>query len=212
MTPEPTTNHQDLEMALHHDRSYFSTLLDAQPQFSAERLTEIVQTEILFWTNLLTTASAGPAFEMTFDNIEHAVDALRHESEAIKDVAKALQAHEAEAWADASNYYTRAVSDLYFAMSDWGFALGQIGDDTPFDHYRGTTEERKKHKTSEPPRASLEDMQQCSPYLMRCYQNMDRVCTINLELVQRQMTCLTNYMVAAEAQAYSPEAMAEAIS
>lgn len=205
------TTHLNLEAGQHPDRSYFSTLLATQPQFSAEHLTEEVQAEILYWTGLLTVAPVGPAFALTFDNIEHAVGALRHESDALKDVAKALRAHGAEEWADASNYYTRVISDLHFALTDWCFALSKIGDDTPFDHYRGTIEERKKHKIAEPPRASLEDMQQVSPHLMRCYRNLDRVMTIGLEVVQRQMTVLTHYMSAAEAQAYSPEKLTEAI-
>jgi len=205
-------NHTDLEAGRHPDRMYFSKLLAAQPQFSADRLIEEVQKEILYWTGLLNAVPTGGAFTMTFENIEHCVAALRHENDALKDVLNAMRSYASGQWADASNYYTRAISDLHFTLSDWGFALSRIADDTPFDHYRGTTEERRKDKTPEPPRTSLADMQLVSPHLFRIYQNMDRVIAVGVELVQRQITCLTNYMSEAEAQAYSPEAITAALT
>jgi hypothetical protein len=181
------------------------------PQFSPTRLLENVQAEIVYWTRLLATSPAGAAFLLTLESVSEVVDALQKESEALTDLSKAVEAQESGWWADASNYYTRATSDLRFALSDWCSALCKIGDDTPFDHYYGTRAEREKHQQSEPPRRSLAEMQQVSLYLARAYQNLDRLFCLGVEVTQRQMLCLTRYLAEAEAQVSSPETRASAI-
>jgi len=43
-------------------------------------------------------------------------------------------------------------------------------------------------------------MCEISPDLFRIFRNTDRVFCVGQELIQRQMTCLSNYMQEAEAQ------------
>jgi hypothetical protein len=201
-----TTDHQILQAGLHPERLYLATMQNALPQFSVDRLAEHVQAETVYWTGLLSTASAGSDFLLTFEQIEHAMNALSSESNALKDLGKAVEAHARCEWADASNCYTQAVTDLHFALGQWCYALCKIGDDTPFDHYYGTRAEREKHQIPEPPRQSLAEMQAVSPVLFRAYQNLDRLLCLGVEVTQRQMLCLTRYLQEAEAQAHSPEA------
>lgn len=206
-----TTDPLTLQAGLHPERLYLATMQNASPQFSVDRLLEHVQTELVYWTGLLASPT-GSAFLLTFEKVEHAIEALKQESIALKDILKAVEAHGIGAWADASNYYTRSVSDLQFAASSWCSALARISDETPFDHFRGTRAEREKYKRPEPPRQSLPEMQAISPMLFRIYQNIDRVFCLGVEIAQRQMLCLARYMTEAETSAYSPQAIAEAIN
>jgi hypothetical protein len=158
------------------------------------------QAEVSYWTTLLTTAPAGNAFLSIFENIRHAIEALNQEVDTLRTMEKAVQAQTIGEWANASNYYARAVGSLHFALADWCFALNSIAARTPFNYRRATRAERAEHQIEEPPQASYEEMQQVSLYLFRIYQNMDRIFCLGLALTQRQMMCLTNYMHTAEAQ------------
>ena len=118
----------------------------------------------------------------------------------MKDVAKGITAQSKGEWNEAANYYCNALSDLHFAHSDWSFAIHEIADDSPFDNYYPSKAIRQKEGIEEPPRSSFADMSTIAPNLFRIYRNIDRTLCIGQELVQRQITCLTNYMQEAEAQ------------
>ena len=191
--------HLDLEIQKHPERLYETKLLASQPQFSAVNLRSEVQAEAEYWKEVLTTMDVASLLE-TFKGIEHVFDALKHESDALGDLGKALVAHGKKEWADASILYQRTLSDLHFALSDWSFAAHEVADDSPFDPYSSTKEEREKHDIGEPPRSSYADMRAISAHLFRLYQNVDRVLCVGQEITQRQITCLSKYMQAAEEQ------------
>ena len=192
-------DHLELEIGKHADRSYVTTLLASQPQFSASNLIAELQAETEHWRSLV-SSSGIETFLQTFDGIQHIFNGLKHENSALKDVEKALTAHGKHEWAEAGVLYGKAISDLHFALSDWTFAIHSVADDSPFDPYYPTKAEREKHQFEDPPRASYEEMREVSSYLFRLYRNLDRVFCIGQEITQRQITCLTNYMLAAEKQ------------
>jgi hypothetical protein len=198
-------SHLELEMGKYPDRTFFATLLNSQPQFSADNLIATVQAETEYWMMYFTSIKNGKEFLQTFGGIHHVFDALKHETDALKDLEKALQLHSQGNWADAHKHYCSALMDLHFGFSEWRFAIGKIADETHFDPYHTTAEDRKRHAqqghtVEEPARASYADMQQVSPMLFRLYQNIDRTFCISQEITQRQITCLSNYMQEAEAQ------------
>ena len=190
--------HLELEMGKHPERTYLAALLNSQPQFSIENLRAEIQAEAEYWMTLF-SSSDGKSFLEVFKSVEHVFDALQHEGRALDDVEKGLGAHKIGEWGEASKHYASALSDLHFAVSDWHFAIHEVADDTPFDPYYPTKEERAKHNIEEPPRASYEDMCEVSPLLFRILRNVDRVLCLGQELAQRQITCLTVYMQGAEA-------------
>jgi hypothetical protein len=190
--------HLELEMSKYPDRTFFATLLNSQPQFSADNLIAEIQAETEYWITRLANPKNGTTFLQALEGIRHVFDALKHEDKALKDVAKGIAAQGKGEWAEAATYYCKATSDIHFALSDWGFAIHELADDTPFDQYYPTKELRAEHNIEDPPRASYADMCEVAPDLYRLYRNFDRVFCIGQELTQRQFTCLTNYMQAAE--------------
>jgi len=193
-------DHLELELSKNLPRTFLSTLLDSRPQFSVDMLNVEVQAETEYWVTLLANPKDGKTFLQTLEGIRHVFDALKHEDSALKDVAMGVTAHSKGDWAEAANYYCRAMSDLHFAHSDWDFAIQELPDDTPFDPYYPMKAERKKHEIEDPPRSSYADMCEVAPSLFRIYRNIDRVFCLGQELVQRQITCLTNYMQEAQAK------------
>lgn len=192
-------DHLKLEISTHPDRTYLATLLDSHPQFSVDNLQAEVQTEAEYWMTMF-SSSDGKSFLQVFESVTHIFDALKDEGDALKIVERALLAHKQADWGEASKYYGNAIGDLSSAVTDWRFAIHQIADDTPFDPYYPSRAEWEKHNIEEPPRSSYEEMREVSPLLFRILHNLDRVCCVMQELVQRQMTCLTNYMQAFETQ------------
>jgi hypothetical protein len=184
--------HLELETEKNPQRSYFATLRGSRPQFSSDNLLAEVQAETEHWMTQLTSTEAA-SFLQALGGTQHVFDGLQHEARALKDITKALAAHGKGEWGEASRYYGNALSDLHFAMHG-------TANDTPFDPYYPTKEERARHNIEEPPRASYEEMREVSPDLFRIFRNLDRVFCIGQEIVQRQMTCLSNYMQEAKAQ------------
>jgi hypothetical protein len=193
-------DHLELEIGKHPERTFFATLLESRPQFSVDWLLAEVQAETEYWVTLLANPKNGKTFLQNLEGIRHVFDALKHEDSALKDVAYGVTAHSKGDWAEASTYYCKAMSDLHFAHSDWNFAIHELADDTPFDPYYPTKAERVKHNIEDPPRSSDSDMCEVAPGLFRIHRNVDRTFCLGQELVQRQITCLTNYMQEAEAK------------
>lgn len=189
--------HLELETLKNPGRSYFTILQNSHPQFSVDNLRAEIQVEAEYWM-MMFAGKDGKSFLEVFEGVGHIFDALKHEGGALKDVERAMSAHERADWGEASNYYIRAISDLYNAVSAWGFAMHDIAGDTPFDPYYPQRAERQKHIIEEPPRASYHEMCEVSPLLLRILRNLDRLFCTGQELVQRQMTCLAIYMQKAE--------------
>ena len=191
--------HLDLDLVKHADRLYVQTLVASQPQFSSANLIAEVRAETEYWMQYLSSASPT-MFLQSLTNVQHIFDALNHESNALKDVENAIVAHGKREWSEASVLYANAASDLHSAISDWQFAMHEVADDSPFDVYYPTQAQRKKRGIEDPPRASFEEMSEISTSLFRLYRNLDRVFCICQELTQRQISCLMQYMQAAEEQ------------
>jgi len=189
MTSSIRTINEHLQVALAHyaERTFVATLLSSpQMHFSPEALLQWIEEETEYWMAALSEAKDGKTFLQTFEGLQQVFDALKHEEEALEAVRKAVQLHGEGNWADASLFYLQAISNLHFGMFDWSRAAHAIADETPFDPYHTTQEEREKRKArgrevSEPSRASYADMQRVSPQLLRLYQNLDRVFCIGQE-------------------------------
>src|SRR5262249_42894090 len=137
-TTQAFNDHLELEIGKHPDRTFFATLQTSRPQFSVDMLMAEVQTETEYWVTLLANPKNGKSFLENLEGIRHVFDALKHEDSALKDVAKGIASHSKGGWAEAAAYYCKAMSDLHFAHSDWSFAIQEVADDTPFDHYYPT--------------------------------------------------------------------------
>ncbi len=181
----------------HADRLFLATLREEQPPFTVEFLAGVVQQETAYWTTLATTAPTGTAFLHAFEQAQAALEALKKESRACLNLEQALLAHEALAWADAHVWYQRAISELQYAFRDWGFALGTLTHDTPFDHC-WTAAERTRHGIEAPSQTTYTQLLPLTPLLFRAFRSMDRLCCLLMELTQRLAHCLSQSMAEAE--------------
>ena len=200
MTTTTPTDPTALQTVAHLDRVFLTTLRDQQPPFTLESLTQTLQHETAFWTAQVTHLLTGPAGWQALEQVRDVFDAFKHERDALSQLAPALEAHRCGEWAEASHLYRRVLTDLHFALMDWEFALDTIGEDTPFDAAWGTKTEREQEQIAEPSRISYSELLAISPLLFRVYRNMDRVCCLSLELTQRLMLCLSQFMEEAEAR------------
>ena len=82
--------HLELEIAHHPERSYFTTLMNSQPQFSVDALIAEVQSETEYWVKLLANPTNGTSFLQKLEGIRHVFDALKHENDALQLVAKGV--------------------------------------------------------------------------------------------------------------------------
>src|SRR6266700_982470 len=190
-------DHLALEIARHPEHTYFATLIESQPQFSASNLLEELLKETEYWKVLLSDVDSE-TFLKTLQGARHAFDALQHERKLLALVERALDAHGRGDWEEATKLYSKALHDSWYTISDWGSAIHETTDDTPLDPYYPSRTERRKQDIEEPPRSSYEEISQIAPYLLRIYHNFDRLYCIGQEIAQRQRVCLTNYMQALE--------------
>jgi hypothetical protein len=193
---ELTLNHHlALEIAKHPEQTYFATLMESQPQFSASNLLADLHSETEYWMALLSDLD-GKTFLETLQGARNAFDALKHEKEILKALEKALDAHGKGDWEEASKLYNRTLSEMWFAISDWNSAIQETADESPLDHYYPSQAERRKQDIEEPPRSSDEELRGIAPHLFHIYRNLDRLFCIGQEIAGRQRVCLTNYMQA----------------
>jgi len=187
-----------LEIDKHPEHTYFATLLESQPQFSASNLFAELHSETEYWMALLSDLD-GKTFLRALEGARHTFDALKHENRILRHLEKALDAHGKGDWEEACKGYSRTLSEMWFAISDWGSALQETADEGPLDHYYPTQAERRAKNIEEPARSSDEDLQEIAPHLFHIYRNLDRLFCIGQELAGRQRVCLINYLQAREA-------------
>ena len=190
--------HLEQGVAQHPERT-FITLVNSHSQFSVDALRAELGSETEYWVKLLASLADGTSFLQALESIRHIFDALKHEDNAMKDVTEGVAAQSRGEWNEAANYYCNAMGDLNSAHFSWSSAIHEIADDTPFDSYLPPEVIRQREGIKEPSRSSYADMSAVAPNLFRIHSNIDRTFCIGQELVQRQITCLTNYMHEAEA-------------
>lgn len=186
-------------------KTFLATALTSPtPQTLLECVTEAVNTEMAYWSNILATSNTltnNSSIVTTYNTIQHCLQALKHENSALKDMKHAIEAEHQALWSDASVNYARAQSDLQSALFDWTLALHEIAQDSAFDTYIATAAERAEHKQAQAPtRTSYTDLLEISPMLHHAYLSIDRLHSLGLSLVQYQMHHLNTHLLEAQQQ------------
>jgi hypothetical protein len=184
-------------------KTFLATALTAPtPQALLEYVTEAVNTEMTYWSNILVKSNVLiNGTNSTYEATEYCLQALDRENNALENMTRAIEAEHNALWSDASINYARAQFELNLALSDWTFALSEIAHDSAFDTYIATATERAEHKEAQAPtRTSYADLLEISPLLYHAYLSIDRLHSLGLSLVRYQMHHLNTHLLETQQQ------------